>query len=336
MIGDVVRKTETSEKPKISTRLRDFVLDSWTEERQVIAPTLVKQDETWKEFWLYASGTKQWCPRMCAIRALFPVVGEKIKAEALWNMGQGKAYHRLFQDDIWRSLGGKFLGCWGRYMKCEDMHLYRRNSVTWDEPDFGDDEYRSVENIWVEEPRVDGDSFKNRWEYIEPKIRMYDYRVVAKLDGIISWDDGLEIQELKSEKSIARDDLDPMIGGAARKDHVEQVQLGMWASGIHRSRITYMFKGEPLLRNSLMEHEIPYDEEIVSRLKGVAKQCVEAVDACDKVKTEGVFEESEDAFAWVEEKFERLPECPMKSKGKARYCSARDFCFPKGYRKKKK
>jgi hypothetical protein len=338
MLADVVKQQKSkfgSGRP--SLLLMNEVRNLWREEREFFPPTLVEQKETWQEFWLYASDTKNWCPRACAIKALFPVTSKEPTAEDLWNFGQGKAYHRLFQEDMLLSLGDRFLGSWERFEKQKDSGLYLKQKLPESGPsDFGDGEERSIVNPWASKPLGNG------WRYVEPKIRMLDYRIVVKLDGIVLLPDysDSEIFELKTAKQQMRDNYDPLLGGSPRPEYIEQVNLGMWATGLKRARIVFLFKGDFQLAGSTVEHEIEYDETVVDRLKGMATKCVDAVRLCDEIKAdnpndEPIFESDQEAAKWLDDNFQRLGDCPMKSKGKARYCPCRDACFP-GRGKKRK
>ncbi|MBN2258208.1 MAG: hypothetical protein JW704_10340 [Anaerolineaceae bacterium] len=312
MLGDVIR--QQASESKVSTKLRDQVLCSYKEERKPLTPTLRECADEWQEFWLYASGTKYWCPRECAIRALFPVAESVIDAETLWNFDQGKVYHELFQNKILPSLGGVHVGKW----VASDGTTYEAMPTVGDE----DEDARKIINGWCPKP----DYAKGVLSYVEPKVRMLTpYRVVVKVDSILDWgDDGYEIQEFKTAKLQQKDSLDPMLGGNPVPEHVEQVQIAMWATGIRKARLTYIFKNAPSLRSVTLEHEIPYDVDMVARLKALAVRCTAAVMACD-----GFDSTPEHAKAWINERFERLPDCTLKSKGRARYCGCRDVCFAK-------
>lgn len=325
MLGNVVSRQQDIDKPRASTALIDHVIKNWQKDlSNEKAPTLLKQDEIWEEFWLYASNTKMWCPRLCAIRAMNPRINEIVKAEIAWSLEYGKAVHCVFQNSVLRTLGPDFLGGW----EADGESLITENVVD-------DGEHRSIERGWRPQPE------EGEWKYIEPKIRMPEYRIVTKLDGIIRVEKDLEVFELKTEKEQARDGLNPVFGGEARSYHVEQVQLNMWASGLRTSRLVYMFKDNPFFRNSFIEHIIPYDEIIVQRLKYKAARCVEAVEMCDRFKNEiGVhlypYFKSQDEFdEWIDEQIPRHSDCKLKSKGKAANCPGRHVCFPPGYRKKK-
>ena len=163
MIGNVVRQQRSPEKPKVSTLLRDTLLENWKEARTNFAPTLVPQenpDDVWKEFWLYASGTKNWCPRMCALNALNGAPDSNFKAETLWNFGQGNALHWLFQNDMLRSLGIDFLGSWERYV---NSGVQRASGDTWVKqihPEIPDNtmvpEGHEIVRGWAPVPEDDG------------------------------------------------------------------------------------------------------------------------------------------------------------------------------------
>lgn len=353
MLADVVKrqisKKEGSKKEGVpSILLMDEIGRNWEKRREVRVPTLVEQDEEWKEFWLYASDTKNWCPRACALKALLPIEAGKIGLEDLWNFGQGHAYHGLFQNDILPSLGNRLLGSWKRYVVNPDglSFNYRKEEtdpVAWLNGEegrrylFTDDEgdQMLVVRPWLPRPPGEG------WEYVESKVRMMQYRIVVKMDAILEMYDGeLEVLELKSATQRMRDKYDPLLGGSPRPEHVDQVHLAMWATGARRARIVYIFKGDFIFRASFVEHEIQYDEKIIDRLKGVASECVSAVRKCDEIKAsveleEAFLGESEEAAEWWNENFPRLQDCLMKSKGMARYCNCRDACFP-GKGKKKK
>jgi len=349
MLGNVVQIQESPDQvPVLSTKLRDTILETWTEEREARVPTLVPQEHAWEEFWLYASSTKYWCPRLCAVQALFGTVEKEVlKAETLWNFDQGHAYHDLFQQKILPSTA-ILLGGWQR-QALSGVALAHGENAWVDEsapylPEWvsgiqDDGESRDIVVGWSKMPPFQKGA--RPWTYKEAKVRLPEYRAVVKVDGILRWPDGLEIQELKSEKGAARDTLDPRVGGAPRVHHVEQVQVAMWATGIHRARIIYLFKDAYSLSGALLEHEIQYDEMMVARLKKSAKQCVEAVRLCDELKAANpsgdkpLFADENERNEWMDAHFDRLDECPMKSKGKAKDCPGREICFPKGYRKKK-
>lgn len=346
MIGSIVRQQVTPDKPRVSTKFRDAVFEKWKETRTGYVPTLVEQEETWQEFWLYASNTKNWCPRMCALQAILGSPSEEeFKAETLWNFEQGHAYHDLFQRHLFRSFGDDFMGAWERFAPVfnnagpdilrrirsgypDDLYDLEYRGYT----DTKDKERRHIVRGWGPPPVGEG------WRYVESKVRMLDHRVVVKFDGILRIDGVLEVEELKTEKDHQRDNLDPMLGGAPRVPHVEQVNLAMWATGVRKARIIYLFKGAQSLSTATLEHEIAYDEEMVERLKGVAIKCVDAVKLCDEIKADNpnndpLFADEAEIIKWFWERFPRLKECPMKSKGRAKNCSAKNLCFPNGYRK---
>lgn len=329
MLGSVISRCSVDPGVSVSRRLSDYVSANWSDVREVNRASLVKQEETWKEFWLYASNTKYWCPRLSAIQSVYQIPPSKFSSEDKWNFGQGNALHYLFQSDMFQSLGEKFLGSWVRYVKTKDGSCgYRCEYYPSATYNCGPSD-SSIVRGWG--PKPDGDG----WAYTESKVRLNKHRIVVKLDGIIDWGDGdLEVQEIKSEKSSARDDLDSMMGGAPREHHVDQCTIGMHATGIKKCRLIYVFKGEPYLKNAFLEYEIVYDAARAELLLAQAESCVGAVKKCDELcgcdpENGYSFESAVDSYQWLNDNFERRDTCPMKSKGDARYCIGRDFCFQK-------
>jgi hypothetical protein len=343
MLCDVVSCEDPIVVPKKSTKFVDAVVERWTRKNIVYPATLVSQKDRWKEFWLNASDVSNWCPRSCAISALFGPRTYISNFEDLWNMGQGTSYHNLFQKELFPTVfKGELVGSWGlgnKIAKIRDdrVVLEDRDSVdlVTDIDVFGDYDKREIVRPWMKNPWYG--SPVNCY-YVEPKIRIPKYRIVTKLDGIIDFD-GLEIQEIKTEKEMARDSIDPARGGNPRSKHVEQVQVMMWSTGIRKARLIYIFKGAMTFSQSILEFEISYDEDIINRLKMTALACIEAVQKCDEWKANNSLEimvqENYDIerLAFLET-FERQTECPMKSKGRAQNCPERDGCFP-GRGKKK-
>jgi hypothetical protein len=334
MLSDVVSCEDPIVVPKKSTRFTDAVIERWKEDGIVYPATLIPQKERWKEFWLSASDTSNWCPRASAISALFGPRMYSNNCESKWNMGQGTAYHGLLQKEILPyTFKGDLVGSWGLYGKIAKIRgdkivLEDRDSIDLisDFDLFGDYNDREIVRPWMKNPW--GDAPVHCY-YVEPKVRIPKYRIVTKLDGVIDFD-GLEVQEIKTEKEMARDTIDPARGGGPRAKHVEQVQVMMWATGIRKARLLYIFKGAMTFSQSILELEVGYDEDIVNRLKRTALACVEAVQKCDEWKANNSMgQESYDIerLAFLET-FERQVECPMKSKGRAQNCPERDGCFP--------
>jgi len=356
MLGEHVRKLGDTAAPGVaSTRFYEAVKEGWVEQSSVFDVTLERQDPIWKEWWIGASSIHKMCPRMyakmAAARGAF--VGELFKADTLWNFGQGHAYHDLFQKKIMTHLqGGTMLGKWER-----TVTSITGNSMPGSYPSFRKEETHyqndvpegvSVERGWG--PRPDGDG----WTYSETKFRIPALRLVVKLDGIVKWDnlDELEIIEIKTEKSQAKDALNPLTGGAPRKHHIEQVHVGMLATGLKRGRIIYVFKGEHNMALSIVEYVIHRDERIIGGIRKRARECVEAVRHMDDARDATIKSiTGEEDLIWDDvsgdsrdqirasmlkeaDRYSKLEECQWKSKGRPRYCPGRDLCF--GVRKKKK
>jgi hypothetical protein len=338
--------------PVISSAVTDLIKKYWKEEGWSTDVTLDAKDPIWEEWWMGASATHKMCPRMFALMSAVGVDNiekEVFPAETLWLFETGKAYHRMFQEKILPSFPrGTLLGRWKKINKETDKIEEYTN--------FQNKVPKGVllERGWGPKPEGDG------WQYDEPKLRIPGYRVVVKIDAILDSieTDGLEVIEIKTEKSDAKDMLNPRLGGRPRDKHVEQVHVGMWATGIQRGRIIYGFKGERSMSSSIIEHVVERDEKIIDQLKTRAVYCIEAVRKIDKVRDKAIIDvcaemhgpdehvlpledllpeiqgEVRKSMKVVAEEMPRLPECQMKSKGKPKYCNGRDLCF--GVRKRKK
>jgi len=342
MLGHVLGRQKEPRILEKSTVFADALMEHWREDREVIPITLHKQEEEWREFWLYASMAHKWCPRMYAQLAAAPVSADVKGAEDLWFFEQGNLYHDLIQQRVFSSFPeGVVLGSWERqvevpgtkltnvatgkakkiYAKEEELHLVE-----------GDYPVGNVVRGWG--PRPEGED----WRYIEPKIRIPEYRIVVKPDAILNWPEFREVLEIKTEGIDAKEKLDPVMGGAPRPQHVVQVNIEMWAAGLEQARILYIFKGAKGVRPSFVEHVVRRDERLIEKVKARALKCVEAVSVIEHMSDElvekGVSDEERyEALSKAAYAVPRLSDCPMKSKGKARYCDGRDACFPSGWKK---
>lgn len=315
MLGQFARKQkELPEQSVASTVVYDLIKEHWTQKRTPSEVSLAKKDPIWREWWIGASAIHKVCPRMFALAAARGVEGMEgsvFPAETLWLFDQGHAYHDLFQQKVLASFPTGIL--LGRWKNDSGVNTEYKNDVP---------EGMIVERGWG--PCPDG----RGWKYDETKIRIPDYRMVVKIDTILDIPgDGLEVVEIKTEKQEAKDDLNPMLGGRPRPQHIEQTHVGMWATGIQRARIIYVFKGAPSLKTSLIEHIVPRNEALIEEIKARALACVDAVKAIEAI-------DNMPDRKIAAENMPRLPECQMKSKGKPKYCDGRDLCF--GVRKKRK
>jgi|GEM_PF-4368353 len=352
MLGQHMRQQR--ELPPISiasTKVVEALKEHWIEERGAANVTLDKNDPIWKEWWIGASGVHKVCPRMFALMASQQEKADAPKvmfrSETLWNFDQGHAYHDLMQQKALASFpDGVMLGRWKRWVQIDedDTSKFKREVVGFENkvPDGV-----SLERGWGPRPAGDG------WEYDEPKLRIPGYRAVVKIDAIFDWpDEGLEVVEIKTEKLDAKDDLNPKFGGRPRSQHIEQAHIGMWATGIQKARIIYIFKGDRSLASGMIEHLVNRDESIIEEIQDRFRSCILAVAAIDRIRddqTALVCDENTVAFKDLEseamesvrlvmraaaEEMPRLTECQMKSKGKPKFCDGRDLCF--GVRKRKK
>lgn len=369
MLGDFTRDQSEQEcQYESSTMVASAIKEYWKGDGWVQNVTLDPQEEIWKEWWIGASGLHNVCPRMYALMCACGYAGElkaeKIDAGSLWNFEQGHLYHELFQYRILPSFPkSMLLGQWGRIVPgkvVKDANVVKDVSgvstvsqeMTKEVTRFENDVPPGVvlDRGWG--PKPDGKG----WKYEESKLRIPEYRVVVKIDGIVDWGDGeLEVQEIKTEKQSANDDLNPMLGGRPRQKHIEQVQLALLATGLKKGRIIYVFKGADYLNGAMIEYIIPRDDMLIERIKARLKESVDTVRQMhderdgivlakhgDKLIGEGcLFERLDDEkkkeigclMKPIAQKVEKLPECKLKSKGRPKYCPGRDLCF--GVRKKK-
>ena len=327
MLGNVVRNLMGQKMPDVDNaeyKLLDFFKGNWFQKNNGRQATLKPQKETWQEFWLYASSSAKWCPRMSALQAMFGSSNEEFKPETLWLFRQGDAYHSVLQNVLSSvsSKDMKFLGAWERVVRLKIGNNIYKKEEKFGKNKIQDGERRDIVRGWRVKPRGKG------WEYRESKVRMPDYRVVVKFDGVLDWgDSGQEVIEIKTEKSQYREAVDSTMGGKPRQNHIDQLLLGMWATGIKKGRLVYVFKGEWSFARSIVEYVIDYDSIRVEELKAIAKECTNSVQKVQKFLEKNRKASDKDKAAFLDKHFERLEECPMKSKGRAKNCKERQQCF---------
>lgn len=342
MIGNVVQILKPEPLGEFSTSFGDLIMSTYGRVSDKRFVTLEPQKEVHDEFWLYASYAVGWCPRACAIAAAYGSAQREIKPDMQWRFDLGMAYHTMLQQSVipHRGLDG-LLGAWIRKGKTNVRGIYKDVESNYKNA-IDDKENRSIVRGWGARP--EGFDGRDGWEYKESKIRMLDYRIVVKMDGMIRWEDlGDEPFDLKTVDISEYDLLNPMLGGRPKHVHVLQAQLTMLATGTGRFRIIYVFKGAKSLKTMFLEHIVYRDEAVISDLKMTALECVSAVRDVDKYKADNnialssfIVDEDvrKDVYEKVIECHSRREECPMKSKGFASKCDERDECFP-GRGKKK-
>ncbi len=338
MLGDLVKVLKPTPQGVYSTKFQDLISRTYGRVHPRKVVTLEQMGDVYDEFWLYASYATGWCPRMCAIAAVYGASERPVKADQQMLYDIGHAYHDMFQQKTIPHRGDDvLLGAWKHHRKTTGR-LVRSNYKNV----VDDGEKRDVVRGWG--PRPKGFDGRNGWRYEESKIRMTDLRVVVKMDGIIRWsDDGDESFDLKTVDRDQYDRLNPLLGGVPSENHVLQGHLTMWATGVKRHRIIYVFKGVRGIGSMFLEHIVERDDAEISKLKGLAAQCVSAVKMVDDYKKEKGVDPTvllddddlkKEMYENVVEQIPRLEVCPMKSKGKARNCDERDDCFPgRGKRK---
>ncbi|MFA4971147.1 MAG: hypothetical protein WC683_00945 [bacterium] len=215
--------------------------------------------------------------------------------QLLWTFAQGTGYHRAFQDELLPGLGPVLQGAWERTQGDTVERAPTPGTGPW------------VERGWGPRPEGMG------WRFVEPKGRIPACRVVGKWDAVLGWGDvPPEVWELKSIRADLFRQVDPRAGGHPREDHLPQVQIYLWMSGLSWARLTYVAKGEDDLVKAIAEHVIPRDEPTIRWLEDRALACVAAV-------------EGELAGAPLPAP---LPEgCRIRSDKRARKCPGKALCF---------
>ena len=212
MLGKIARQ-QTLQAVEISTALTDAVMEHWTKQRDVIAPTLKPQKEEWREFWLSASSAHKWCPRMSALMTLYrdKLVGEVIKTDTMWLFDTGHAYHDMFQQKILKSFPREqVLAAWERDVPLEDASKEAGYPVFKRQVANGDQSKSNPGVVRGWQPRPETEKGEAPWRYVESKIRMHDIRVVVKMDGILELPNlPQEVLEIKTVDMSDAQALDP-------------------------------------------------------------------------------------------------------------------------------
>lgn len=340
MLGQFARVAAGEAIKPVSTRLVDEILKTDRAGHPKPCVSLKSGKSRYDEWWMGASSTANDCPRMYALQAatLTPPK-DIIEAELSWIFAVGHAYHSAVQGETLQGLKGcRLLGMWTRTVKQKNGYFAKESTGALCDTEIPPDS--DVERGWTSKPEGDD------WMFNESKVRLHGIRTVVKMDGILDWGNGdLEVLEVKTEDQSARDLLNPFLGGAPRKKHIEQVHVAMMATGLRKSRIVYVFKGVRGIKTSIVEHVVDFEQAIADDLASRRKVIVDRVGEVEAVwnaislhKHAGATdkENAELAFAKLKEfaeETERLPGCVMKSKGRPKTCPGRDLCF--GIRKKK-
>jgi hypothetical protein len=338
MLGNFVKKNVACSDRKTSTRLTDYILENWKEENKGKLVSLEDSGNTYDDFWFSPSSISKLCPRAYALAcASKRRIGESFGAQTLFTFGIGNAYHHMFQDNMLRSLGDVFQGTWERHVRDEIGTEVKRVYST----DFL---FRreNVERGWVPMPGYEGYPAP-KWVYLEPKFRDHEYRYVGKCDAIFAWPDKEEGGEIKTERLSARS----VIEQGPREAHVKQCQSYMWQFGLNSWRLIYVFKGEEILKNAILEYVIERDEGIIEEIKAGLKDSIAAIKVVQGLDIpENILNGIRDDVSLVYdvEPFEsenavekvmissipcRLEECTKRTDVRAKGCQCKDLCLPK-------
>ena len=268
-----------------------------------------------------ASGLGGLCARKYALALIMggTLDGKAIDAKTSWIFGIGTAFHYQFQNGYLRSLGNDVLkGHW----RCKNCgKIYRGKETT--------DPSINLTHGWITAPKsceCEGTDF----EYYELE---FNHEIGGHCDGIIDVGFGDEILELKTINSLAY--VDPSLGGNAKIEHVKQVQLYMYFSGLKRARIVYVEKGENDFKKAIVEHIVLFDQSIVDEIfeQVINVQSLLATIALEEsYDPEQTFENTAKSMRTIPvELINLLPprcaECTSKNDFKVKYCSRKKECF---------
>lgn len=283
MLGRVTEKLARPRVREVSTRLRDALMGCTRVEKKQIEPS--------KNTRFRCSELADMCPRMHTLAAANKLeVVEKLAMETVWTFGIGTAYHDMFQNSLLPLLpNGVFQGWW------VDPTL--PTTITTGDALHG----HPLDYKWIPQPDPS-------FSYFE--IQMFDPALCLSghCDGVLVWaEDDVEVLELKSAGAWKKDSLDPSLGGNPEPKYVIQAHGYMMLTGLKKTRIVYVLKHEGKMKESILEHVVHLDENVVADITGMLKMTKLAIDE-DRI-------------------LERLPECVKKGDKRAKKCLMRDVCF---------
>ena len=326
MLAKILKQQSKPQIIRTSTRLETALVENWRLDDLSVPPG---PDITFR-----ASEAHKLCPRLLSLAQRDEIrMGNVFNSASLFNFALGRGMHREFQRDAFvKGLPpGVFQGWWAPYgVASNDIdHMYTGEPFADDHPCF-------APRAWI--PKPEGEDVPPV-RYIEVSFEIPGFRMSGHVDGILVWPDGvIEVVELKK---IAPDRfylVDSREGGKPFADNVAQVQTYLWGLGLERARIVYVNIGAKRVEGALAEHVIPRDNRVIDDIKTGIKDSIAALESGAKVreKIASLEAEGKDIPDGLEDSavvMKRLDECPMKSKGRARYCPMRDLCFYPGWKR---
>lgn len=319
-----------------NARLRDALLSAW--KSPVEEERAISVDAPFR-----ASSVSSMCPRAYALSMITPMsTGDDCDAEGLWIFGIGNAYQDLMQNDALLSLGKVFQGWWKRFVPfrldsfAPGQEFFKKEIVKGDE--CSADQF--IEHAWCPRPEGDG------WRYEEMYGFIPHLNIGGHFDGILSWEDGCELFELKTINEFMFNGVDPAEGGRPLSSHIIQVHVYMMMTGLRRARIVYIGKAKPSMKVAMVEHLVDYDENVAAGIRGLimrtrdgmrmVHQAYQALIAFRETvigTVDPASERGKDIEQLKEMVLKALPErlceCSKLSDKRTKNCFARKPCFSK-------
>ena len=214
--------------------------------------------------WFSISKLPTLCPRAMVMiyRMQIPMV-DAPDAQMRWRMDKGTAIHSVLQE-MWLGPQGMLLGGW-RCPRCGHVHGADKNS----NPPF----WVADPNAWVtpqssvpmpqecERCRLKWHPM-NRFYYVEPWVVDTNLLVRGKTDGLLKLPAHYaEFLDIKTTADLK------WVRNAPRDTDVAQLQWYMGLSNCRRGRLLYVDPGAKRVEESMVEHLISFDAELMHREK---------------------------------------------------------------------
>jgi hypothetical protein len=243
-LGSVVQKNagQGSLKSLLKTHFRS--------EREV--PPLKAGD------WMRVSRLANTCPReevLCARNGV--VRKDVVEADLMLTFLHGKALHWALQNDLLVSIG-VMMGKW-RCISCGK--------------EFGGGD-KNFEQTQVRCPTTCNACGKSEFLYLEQYFGNPDYHIGGHPDGFLVVP-GLPGVGLLEAKSISPKGAWE-IRNTPKMDHVIQVQIYLWLTGLKWAKILYWDKAG-MGTSALVEHLVLKDDDTIEKLKQMIKQIWEGI-----------------------------------------------------------
>lgn len=202
------------------------------------------------------------CPReetICSIRNI--VRKSEVKPDLMLIFQHGHGLHDRLQNHILPTIG-VLRGIW----ECKACRHFHGGVV---------DEWTSPENWAVPMPeRCEQCGENDGFEFHEEDLVDHEHRITGHCDGFLEIP-GLEGLGILEAKSIG---TSWEIQNVPKLDHVIQIQLYLWMTGLKWGFILYWVKNEAGL-NGLVEHYIERDEDTIAQIKKELKAIWNGVDS---------------------------------------------------------